>query len=216
MFATRMMMAAGAPLIDVTNTDHASDGTNASLYTFSGKALGAEATDRKIVVMIMATAPSGDMSAVTVGGVSASSLGYALGGTYYAGAWIADVPTGTTGDIVITVGSSIVRCDISVYRLTNSDGTIPASGSGTDTSSPYTGSINVPARGAAFGVTYDNGNTTMTWTGIDEDVDAVGVDGETYSSAHKVFTAAQTGLAISATPAASGGGAGFFFSLGPA
>jgi len=69
-----------------------------------------------------------------------------------------------------------------------------------DNSSPATASIDVPATGFCLTATLANG-TTWTFTGVTEDA-ATSVEGWGIAGASESFGAAQTGLAITATPGA--------------
>lgn len=98
---------------------------NATTYTFSAASLGAADSNRRIIVAFGARAGSNtafSISSATIGGVSAtiSAQNNAQddGGNRDAAALIiADVPTGTTGDVVVTMSRSGVRAAIGVYRV---------------------------------------------------------------------------------------------------
>lgn len=92
--------------------------------TYSGVSLGAEASDREIFVvmtgLIFGSAPT--ISSVTVGGVSATLATASTTSISFYGlsalVAFATVPSGTTGDIVVTWSAAPTRGGIAVYRVT--------------------------------------------------------------------------------------------------
>ena len=135
--------------------------TSATSHTISSVAIGSANHRRYILVATFGTADS-----CTIGGVSASAVD---AGAFF---WMANVPDGTTADIVITRASSARRV-AAVYSLVGLKATIAtddvdASGAGA-TNSP---SINVLSHGVVFGFAYLSylGNPyDITWGGLDSD-----------------------------------------------
>lgn len=181
----------------------ATSAADLTTYTFAAQPLGAAAADRYIVVGVQRR-PAATVSAVTVGGVSATQVVTATNSDNAVSLWIAAVPTGTTGDVVVTLSTGVLRCAIQVYRLTGIASPVPyhtVTGSGTGTAS---GALNIPAGGVAIGCAVQGTTTTAaTWAGLTEDYDAQ-VEVITASSASGTFASPQTGLTVSCT---FGGGA---------
>ena len=100
------------------------DASDLTTYTFSSQNLGTAAPDRHIIVGVAARkgGSATTISSVTVGGVSATIVDQysnSDSNSNISGIAIASVPTGTTGDIVVTFGAQMVRAVIAVYRATN-------------------------------------------------------------------------------------------------
>lgn len=145
-------------------------------YTFSALALGAAAADRRIIVAAYGrSAGSRTVSTLTVAGISAALL---VAANNTAGSccelWIASVPTGTTGDVVVTFSSSMGRAAVGLLRLVDGKGGVTAFNSVSDIANPVTMLLDIPAVGLAIGA-YLVGDTgaTIAWTGLaTEDLDS--------------------------------------------
>lgn len=150
----------------------------ATTYTFSSLSLGTAATSRKIMVFAAgANNASLSISSVTVAGVSASEL---LSGSFGAspitgGVWIADVPTGTTGDVVVTWSASQDQCGVGVYALYNVSSSTPYdtdSFSGGATSGATSVTVNYSGGFfLGFVANQNNSVTGYSWTNVTEDFD---------------------------------------------
>jgi len=179
------------------------DGTNLTTYTFSGKSLGAEASDRYIACTVNGRSSDGGartISSVTIGGVTATAAGsiVANSGSHCA-IYIAAVPTGATGDIVVTWSSTMGDCTVALHRATGVSSTTPTSYV-TDTTTALSQSINVNAGGFAVGIsTTDDGAATATWSGITERFDDATGGANDQSGAGNEFATTQTGLTVSCT-----------------
>jgi len=146
---------------------------------------------------------------VTIGGVSATRR---VGGSPQTGGlvieiWSASVPTGTSGDIVVTHSGTKDHCGIGWWRLTSvgsvsgTDATV-----GSDTS-PYTATIDVTAGGVVLAMASGNSAATFSWTGgsISEDYDETIEGNYTQSGASELVGAADTGVTYTATASADTG-----------
>jgi hypothetical protein len=193
----------------VTGTFLSSDNTAADLttYTFAGRTLGAAASNRLIVLGVDASANTIGATAVTIGGVSATQLVAAAGGgTTFISLWVAAVPAGTTGDIVVTFGDGKNRCGIAWWRLVDANATAfhTASDNGATTLSA---DLNVVRGGFAVGVACENlasgqpASPIYTWTGLNENAgsDQSVESTHRHSAASDSFDAAETGRTITAT-----------------
>lgn len=175
-------------------------------YTFSSQNLGTAASDRYIIVAASCRKadPAATLSSATIGGVSATIIHQSTRGGNTVALFAAAVPTGTTGDIVVTWSTGVLRCGIGAYRVTGSDATTYHDRDvGTEVNNPIA-TIDVPAGGFAIAAGYNAGNTTATWSGVTEDYDTT-VESNNYTGASDTFGSAQTDLAITFTPSAAGG-----------
>lgn len=186
-------------------TASASSGTDASSYTFSAQALGLAASDRKIVVALTHNAnPRRSISSVSVGGVSASAvLVVPLASFAEVALYIADVPTGTTGDVVVNLSGTTLQCAIAVYRVV---GVLSSTAYATASQTPSAGSgqvtttLNVPAGGISIGATVTSDGSSWDWSaGLTEDSDQFPESQIAFSSASGAFGSAQTPLTVTAT-----------------
>lgn len=192
----------------------------ATVQTFSGASLGDADADRQIVVFASGVSGSSNpIASITVAGITASIVaqltnGPVLGGYYTAGIAVASVPTGTTGDIVITYASAQARNFAATYRMV---GAGSAHDTATDNTSEPTFSVDVPGGGVAIaGAMALGGSNSATWDGITEDAEA-NVETASISSASEFFATIEMGLAVSCTFATpSDASAGVCASWGPA
>jgi len=212
MLATRMRMAAAnAEATSVTFLGSAVDGTNAASHTFSSKTFGDASASRVIAVAISSSGVTSNatISSVTIGGVSATRR---VGGSPTSGGlvieiWSASVPTGTSGDIVVTHSGTKDHCGIGWWRLTSvgsvsvTDATV-----GSDTS-PYTATIDVTAGGVVLAMATGNSAATFTWSGggIAENYDGTIEGNYTHSGASELSASGGSGVTYTATASADSG-----------
>lgn len=195
-------------------TAAANDGSNDDEFSFASVALGAAHTKRHIVVVFnggafLGVPPFTEPQAATIAGVSATPLVAAAQDPRQA--WIAAVPTGTTGTITVgtAAGSDMSFGSIQVWatyhlRSAAAVDTLQAAGNPT-----ATGTIDVSGGGLVIARAFQSvvGVQTFTWAGVTED--AAGTVGGTganadYSGAHADRLAAETGRTISAQSSAAG------------
>lgn len=106
----------------LTYRGHYESATDATSYTSTASALGTASSDR-VVIVALASGTSGanaNFSAVTVGGVSATRIVNTTGGgsTRLLEMWFALVPSGSTGDIVVTASSTVQRLALDWWTIT--------------------------------------------------------------------------------------------------
>ena len=173
-----MAIEAGGPAA-VTLSYLVEDGSedDASSYTFTSQSLGTAASDRRIIGGAYGLDNSGNtisVSSVSVAGISGSQLVSVANNTSLnnvAALWSADVPTGTTGNIVITFSETVVKMGMALWRITGgAGGTVDTKSS---TSDNFTLSITANANGAIIGFAGNRqglgvGGTSWTWTGLTE------------------------------------------------
>ena len=176
------------------------DGTENSTKTWAGVSLGAAAADRSILVIITANTVNGGVaiSSLTVGGVAATVDLVASGQYTDVRLFFARIslPTGTTGDVVLTLSSEWRNVAVSLYRVTGAavayhsyQRTI-TSGAALTCSTVAGGLV----LGSLLGGGYRNDSV---WTGLPEDAD-VTINGWRRSVAHATTASAGT-LSVSGT-----------------
>ena len=191
----------GATQVSLTDSQ-ISIGGFATSHTAPGVSLGAEAPDR--IIAFLADIPLGsNFVSATVNGNSANLIVTTSNRhLIYAG-----VPSGTTGDIVVTTSDSGSRLVIpAVYRIVAQELDAPYdfyTGSNNDSNASLTGTIDVPADGiiVAFSRT-DDPAITMSWnSAVTENVDW-DQGSSSYSAGSKTYATLQTGLSVTITPSA--------------
>lgn len=194
----------------ISFTASATDDTSQTTYTFSGVALGTAAADRKIVVGVggaRAAAGAHTVASMTVGGIAASLVkqqDVSAGDRETAEIWQAAVPTGTTGDIVVTFDAGMVGAGIGVWAVYGAQSAAHATaGSNAD---PMNASIDVPSGGVLIGYARNANGGTFTWTNLtekfDEQFDSAAPSNHT--GAADTFASAQTALSVTCDPSTAG------------
>ena len=164
---SQLGMVAATSVATISFASSAISASDLTTYTFSAAALGTAASNRKIVVAASsAVSTTAIVSTLTVNGVSA---------TYITGSrvrhpdnervielWQADVPTGATGDVVVTFSSAENRCGIGVWAVYGA--AAAAHATATDNSSPYSQNVVVPTGGVIIGAAYSLTATSNAWT----------------------------------------------------
>lgn len=194
----------------VSLTYHVTQDAAHTTYTFTAAAIGSAAADRCVVVGVGGVnGSSRTISSVTIGGVSATSIAFVEGsggGAFVpSGLFAAVVPTGTTGDVVVTYSGAASRASIGVWAAYNVVACTTPTDTVTSVANPQTGLIDISAGGIAIGYShvFGAGSPTFTWTNLTENFDeVVGVSAGSQSGASAQFAGAQTNLAITATPTA--------------
>jgi len=181
---------------------HGASNTAATTKTFSAVPFGAGDASRCILVGVcFATGTGTLLNAVTIGGVAATKVITTYSnGVWRSEYWLASVPTGASGNIVLTNSNGTSdQCFIGARRVTDLLSTTPVHVlTGTSTQNQSV-NLNVPAGGIAVGIRATQNSTirTHTWTGIVENFDFTyfaSVGGGT--GACNAFAAEQAPLAI--------------------
>jgi hypothetical protein len=188
--------------VTVVNTTHAEDSVDRSTFTFSSQSLGTASDDRRIVVGIH-TGGTGTISSVSIGGVSATRLTRSLDGSgnELCALWIAAVPTGTTGDVVVVWSTTTTNCAIGVWAVYGlvSNTAFAVASTGTSATDPASVTIDIPQLGGVVGFARCVTNTNpFTWTGLTEDFDDNVPTDNPYTGASDEFSAGETGRTVSA------------------
>lgn len=152
---------------------------------------------------------SSDFTSMTIGGVTASEVTEAAAsGSTNAALHVASVPTGTSGNVDITISSAGAGTGtaLSLLRMKGFSSTPHAVNQGLTGGTSISRTINCPAGGVIVAGCYRDGGSGIDWTNVDElddflwDTNLRGL-----STAAKVYATEQTGLSITATK--PGGGA---------
>lgn len=144
-----------------------SDETDLTTYTFAGMSFGTAATDRIVAVAAHVDGDGGDLVSATLGGVGATVVITQGVGNENAAIAYAAVPTGTTGDVVVTWTGTAARCHVGVWKITGA--TAAPTDTDFSTSTPSTGeslTLNIPSHAAAISVhTSTQDSSSDFWTG---------------------------------------------------
>jgi hypothetical protein len=194
----------------VSNTFLTFDGQDtaaATVHTYSGTTFGAADGTRRIVLLVHWSAAV-NISSVTIGGVTATAHTTRASGTANDSVQIfsALVPTGTSGNIVITFASGVSRSGFGSWRQINESSATPFA-TGTDntvTAAVLSLTINIPTDGSLYaGATVDSSLTppTQTWVGATERYDNLlsPLSGLGKSGASETGLGVQTGRTVSTT-----------------
>ena len=188
----------------------ANDTTSRTVYTFN-VGFGDAAQNRYIIVgaVVRKGDTSGTINSVSIGGVAADIVVIqtnisAANSTLVLAA--ANVPSGASGDVVVTASTEYRRCGIGVWRATGIAAT-PADtvSTGTDRDTTLSGDVTLDGAGFAVAVAATGGSSTVTWSGAGEDYDVNFHAFKSHSGAHQPFAAAVTDHNIQVTFSGGGG-----------
>ena len=194
--------SSAAPAADISYIADLYASVSGTTYTFSGASLGAADSNRKIIVTVVGENGTTTVSSLTVAGQSCSLVSGTRiqNSSSTAEIWVTDatVPSGTTGDIVVTWAASQTRYYLGTYRCLYLGS---ASDTLTSIASTPTGTINIPAEGTLVCHVHSSaGTNTWTWTGPTETFDSNPITTITHSGAADDYAIAQTSYTVTATP----------------
>ena len=186
-----------APAASISFTGSAASTTDATSYTYTAVALDSlTGSDRYVLVGTSArSAATTNITSMTIGGVAATELVDHVVSTSNCGFYIAQVPTGTTADIVVNYSGTMVRSGVTVWTLR---GLVSITPHHTRTGTT-TGALNVPANGVAAGVFYNSTLANHAWTGLTKNIQygmVDNIDGQG-GGASQAFVAAEAGRTVS-------------------
>ena len=184
MLAHRLMGSSGGggavgPVspVSCTFTDSSVSTADSTAYTFSSQDFGEAAANRYIVVTAGGYDTGNEtVSSITIGGVAATIAVQVTGNFVTAAIAIAKVPTGATGDVVVTFSGGMQNAGIGVYRLINLQ-SATATDTGTDiaeSSGALADGLTIPADGCGIGyvcVRTVSSLSTFSWTNLTESFD---------------------------------------------
>ncbi len=189
--------------------------TNTTTYTFTACDIGVASTDRRVIVGAhMYGGTSRNLSSATIAGISATEVTSDLNATAETVLIIANVPTGTTGDIVLTWSGSCAGSAVSVWYATGLTSDTPvATARNASLTAPTSGSLTTVDGGfivAAATCRYGDSTTrTHSWTNATEQFDAelenAGGDGASISGAHIATTGSSVTVTDTFSASASNG-----------
>lgn len=178
--------------------------SNNNVYVRAALGLGDAVASRLIIVAIAGNSGSSSrtISSVTVGGnalnedVFYSNSGNSRNG--HVGIYSASLPSGSSGDVVVTWSGTMLNTMIGIYRAaylaSNSMFDFDPASDGDGQSSM---SLNIPEDGVAVGcAAMVTGPSSATWSGLTEDDDRATGEGESLSVASAGILSAETGRAI--------------------
>lgn len=149
-------------------------GTAGGTRTHAGMSFGPEMSDRLLVACLgWGISGSTTVSALSIGGVSATIIGQCNGTNNGVCIAAARVPGGLSGDAVWSMGSSVARSSCVLYAISGQlsdaafDTHFPAGGG----VASRTATLDVPAIGAAIAIAYNGSDGDGTWTNATEDFD---------------------------------------------
>jgi hypothetical protein len=157
--------------------------TTSGTHTYSGVSFGAASSDRCIIVSLTSSLTTATpVTSVTIGGVSATrcAISWYFNNTLPVEIWIAQVPTGTSGNIAITTSAGGGWTSvIGVYAATRLKSIVPVATSidqdfnGSTWNKVVNTSVFVPAGGFALSAARLGSGTfaSSAWTGATKDFD---------------------------------------------
>lgn len=189
------------------------DGVNAISTTFTGLAIGPAASDRWVVAAISVHHDGArSLSTVTIGGVAATKL-YSAPTLSFAGTtfefWKANVPTGTTANVVVTDPAGIIyEGGCATYYCAGEPTFHAGAHDNTYTGNTFSVAINVPDGGAVIAAAFnDSAGALSSWAGVT--ADATDNTNWTYFASEDLLTV-ETGRTVSFTTTAQSSSTGFF------
>lgn len=216
LFSPSVLLAGGATVdATISYRTQSSDVVDRSTYTFSALDIGTASATRHVVVGVISSGTSPSVSSVTVAGNSATMVVQVDESNLRIGLWIVAVSSGTTGDVVVTHSSSMLRCGVivwAVYDLSSATATATA----TDIVPTLSQSLTINAGGIGIGLAdgYQSGSAqTWTWTELTENVDAAFNDGTNYDNMSGASLASAAGTTITVTATKTGSDANDCFVL---
>lgn len=138
---------------------------SSTTHTFSAFAWANPAASRRIVVGFFGGTGSGAPTSLTIDGIAATMIASGSrasgGGSHHSSIWVADVPTGTVGDVVVTHASAKSRMFCAVWEVFDILSNTPADTLYADATN--TGAIDVPTGGLLLAIAGYNASTS--WCG---------------------------------------------------
>lgn len=156
------------------------DGSNnsgsSSSYTFSSQSIGVASSDRVVIVSIYAKGSGTNISTVTIGGTSMTKIVQSQFGEGDASIFAVAKPTGTSGDLVISVGGTTDRIFYGIHTMTGTGASSAATS--TDTASASNSmsiTLNVLQDGGALVVGGGNNSGGVSVSGLSKDWEEIAV-----------------------------------------
>lgn len=199
-FGSARVAAGGGGSISSTFQQATADTTDAASYSFASQAIGAASASRRVVVAVgWASAAAVSLSSATIGGVSATvDADSGNSGSNRRMYFIsANVPTGTTATVALTLSGTAARVGIGLWTLTGGAATGQVA---TDVTTSTTGTLTVTTAvndvvlAAAF-FSGTSGTATAAWSSATERYDAqIENTFNSHTGADTVATTTSTGI----------------------
>ena len=207
--------------VDLSYNTQVTSTADLTSYTFNNVNIGTASADRIVVVGITINGSSNGfpctINSVTIGGNAATQIAQVVGASWATAAIFAlAVPSGTTANIVVALNRTAGRCAVASWAMTGASITPADTLTDTNASADPTGTIDIPANGAACAAAISATSTTTTWTGLTEKVDTALEGFSTHTAANDNFASAQTGRTITANFVGAADNAMAVASFGPA
>lgn len=179
----------GNPTITYNNYYTQAKVSTASSVTFTSVALGTATSDRLVAVYFgTGTTNTGQVTAVTIQGISATqAVRSGTGNSNVTNViWYATVPTGTTGDVVVTFSTTWgnttagILSSVSIYDLASTTPITASTQTASDNVSPSLSVTLTPSANAVLFAVYRTGavaaGNTSSWTNATEQTDLLSVN----------------------------------------
>ncbi len=131
----------------------------------------------------------GHISSMSIAGQSAAFQYWGFtslnNGDYQVGVefWVADVPTGTTGNIITLFTAQRNRAGMGLWAMYGAASSTPTDTDQVLGAADGSVTLTVPAKGVAVGASYNQSTSTCTWTGLTERYDTAIEGGNMHSGA---------------------------------
>jgi len=194
--------AAGGADVAIAFTEGYESSADSTVWTITGAALGTASAGREIYVCVTTGWNNRNLTSMTVAGVTTSEVvSQTFNGNARQSIQKAAVPTGTTGDIVITMSGTESWIGASVYAVTGANSEITNTFSASASPADISLDINTTSGGGVIGSVLAGGSTTAwAWSGLTEDHD-VGVNvSQRFGTASADIVTGETPRTITATP----------------
>lgn len=186
---------------------------NATTYTFSTHSISTAAADRYVAVAFTSFNNSGaarTLDSASIAGVSATihrtdPNSVSLFSGTWSGIFGAAVPTGTTGDIILTFNAGMQQCTVSVYALYGAKHTpFHTNGNSGSGLSAISTTLNIAEGGIGIASAHCANNAVAhTATGLTEDTDATVESTQRYHVMSAQSLSVETGRTITSTGTAN-------------
>lgn len=200
--------------VAITYLGNALTTTGASSYTFSAQPFGTADATRQIYVEVYTNTGTATLpSSCTIGGVTATKIiekACSVGNFLVMTGYVASVPTGTSGSIIVNYPTATVACGIAIYDVVNAQITITGYSSNTITSNAMSVATSIAAGGGFIGAAQcqiPTGTVLCTWTNATEDLDrTTTATNNGYSTSSKTSSTAITPTITATFPSGAANG----------
>ena len=176
--------------------ESAVDGANATVFTFSGMAIGSAAGDRVVFVAVSTGGSvTNSISSVKLGGNTMTQRVQAIAETdeKFVAIYSYPLTTGTTADVVITMSAEAAQASAATYASYGISSEIPHDTGTAQDSKDLSTTLNIPAGGFVIGIwragQYDGGG--VTWDGAANKNFETNIEGNAF-----VSSASESGLSL--------------------